>query len=560
MTEYRSSLARPMDPYIVWAIGAVVVLAALVVAKNLWVDNAVVFHDEYLYRVWSDVTLSSQDILQRDLAPPLPNKLFFWVYGLSSHAGGNAYDLAQLINVVFWIGTISAALGFAYSEGVRGPRFGLLALAAALLPLVNYTKYFMPEMMYACMFTVAAWLVVEGARRDTSIWFVAAGAATGAMYYIKPHALIALGIDLVFVLFLPRRWRMLGGLTAGFAVAFASIRVCFPPVVASPGGLGIYTDILRSLSTRMSGYQDHVGALLIDWLHVAIPHVAMLVLYAGVPLVAAVGRLFPQFDLYRSSPGQHHFSRYLLIATFGLIGMAVSFTVFAGEIGRIHSRYYMFLMPLWLVELARSADGRFSTKGKWLVLLLVALSVTWLLVEGNTYSSILALSLVSDGPEWGALFGPRWLTYACLFAVMGASLLAVFRRHLAPLLTVIMTISVIATVVTTVQQKGVFRNTFVDGKAAIATRQWIGPERVRRTMIVARDRVELDKFLFFFQGAPFVALLPDGSNAMTLLKSWPTVETFVFLSPGYVLPGHLHCQMLDSGEVRICDVTSAVPQ
>ncbi len=529
-------------------------LAGVLIAKNLSVDNAVVFHDEYVYRIWSDSALTARDILDKDLAPPIPNRLFSWVYRVASIAGSNAYDLAQLLNVGFWSVGCLLTYAMARRQGGTAKRFVVLAAAIALLPLSGYTKYFMPEVMYGSMFLGGALLITKGDERGAIRWFLAAGALTGAMYYVKPHALFALGIDVVFVMTLRNRWRSLLGLIVGFACAFLLVRITLPSSSAGPGGLGVYNDILSSLFQRLDAYAGHPAKLLADLVDVAAAHASMFLLYSSVPLVATIGRVFPRLGWYRTSEEESSLSLYLLIATVVLISIAVVFTVFAGEVGRIHSRYYMFLAPLWLIELSRSDEGRFSRYGAYVVSGLVVFSGGWLLLRGASYSPILSLSFVSDGPEWGVLFARSWLVVLTVSSVVVASLCVAWTgRGVMALLFAVMAMSLVATVMTVIQQKGPFRNAFVDGRDAVAVHQWLGSERLSHALVVARDRIELDKFLFFLDSAPFVVLAPGDADLHALVDQRPGLRDLILLSPDYVPPARSQCHAF--GDLaRVCRI------
>src|ERR1700750_1891201 len=121
----------PVSMFIAWML--VFLAAALLVAKNLVIDNSVVFHDEYLYRAWSDLRFPRQQLLDENIVSPIPNRLFTALYSVSTFAGLNGYDLAQLLNVAFWVVGTLAALQLARRAGVFGGR--LVALTAALVVL-----------------------------------------------------------------------------------------------------------------------------------------------------------------------------------------------------------------------------------------------------------------------------------------------------------------------------------------------------------------------------------------------------------------------------------------
>lgn len=539
----------------VLAVAIVTLAAALLVVKNLMIDNAVVFHDEYVYRAWSDITLSGERILQLGLATPIPNRLYAWVYGIAFHAGSNAYDVAQALNVGFWgLGTL-AVLALARRAGVSGARFACLALALALLPWSTYTKYFMPEAMYAGVYLVSVLALMEATSRRSLWLLLAAGLLNGLLYYVKPHALIVFGVNVVFVLTLPRRWWSLATLFGGFALGHVLVRIGVPKLAHVPGNsLGVYKAILQDQLNHLQRYEGALGKLCTDLAYVAAGHLMMFMLLFGLPLVAALGMVFPRSHLLADGSRAHApFARYLLLSTLALMGVAVVFTVFAGELGGIHSRYYAFLTPLWVCMIAFMGEHRFTRHGACLASVLVLLGAGLVLFWGPTYAPHLDLTLVSGSPEWGVAFASLPAKITAIVALLLATLLVAWTgKSLRLLLVALAAISLVACWVAAAEQKGVYRNGFTDGRDAIAVQQVMGKPELERTLVIGRNTDETDKFLFFLQAAPHTALLPENADLAGKVKATPDVDKVILLAPSYPVPENLHCAPLAA--VRVCDI------
>ena len=104
----------------------------------------------------------------------------------------------------------------------------IAALSFAMLPLFRLiASDALSDTEHLVLYLLAAWLAAEGFARDRIRWFAAAGAASGAAFWVRPEglevALIA-GVLLAFQLLLQRRgragWALLAvGATAAIVIA-----------------------------------------------------------------------------------------------------------------------------------------------------------------------------------------------------------------------------------------------------------------------------------------------------------------------------------------------------
>jgi phosphoglycerol transferase len=556
----RESIPKPLPrtaPLVdVLAMLALALSAFALVAKNLFIDNAVVFHDEYLYKVWADATIDHAWMLQHGVAPPMPNRLFALVFRPAAHGGLNAYDIAQLINVGFW--AMGCAATWTLVRRLRMTTTGHLSafgLALVALPLSTYTKYFMPEAMYTGMFLVATLVLIDGGLRGSLVRMAAAGFVLAAMYYVKPHALFALVVFLLFALTLANRWRASGAVLGGFAVGFVILSKLIPRLSPpGPHDLGVYEGMLRGLSERLASYADGPFGLVLDLAHVAAPHVAMFCACFGVAAVFVVGQVFPRWRLIRDEvavPAEHRaFARFLLIATPILIGIAVLFTVLAGESGRVHTRYYMFLFPLWVGFVAMLGRYKLRVNGAAIASVFVLGGAGWLWFRAPTYAPYLNLSHVSDGPEWGFVFaGAAFPVGLALLVVAG--LWTAWRGYGGKALLIVLAfVSLEATVETASIQKSAFRNGATDGRDSVAVEQIIGPAAVRKLVVVGPQAGDVDKFLFFLRDTPLVDYRPDTTPVDDIEQRFPEADWLVTVTTAYPVSDRYRCQNV--GAIRLC--------
>jgi hypothetical protein len=538
------------------ALAVVVVVAIVLVAKNLMIDNSVIFQDEYVYRAWSDLAFSRHRLLDAAIVPAIPNRLFVWVYGITTYGGLNRYDLAQLLNVVFWgVGTV-ATTALARHVGVQGWRLVTLAVALSLLPWSAYTKYFMPEAMYAGIYLLGILVLVKAVDRDRWQLFAVFGFITGLLYFVKPHGLIVLGIDMVFLLTLRARWRKIGAFVVGLAVALILVRRVTPKLPHPPGSsLGVYTLILQRQLDHLLLARGAALDMLSNLAYVSIGHLMMFFMLCGMPFVAALGIIIPRFKLWEGGAvNLRTLALYLILSTFVLFAVAVVFTVLAGELGHIHSRYYIFIWPLWACMGAVATQGHFTRRGAVLASVLTTAATCAVVIAGSTYSEVIHLSFVSGSPEWGIVFAPEFLMTTCLLALLAASLYSVWKksRDAHVWLCAFAIVGAVSTVMAAIGQRTDFRNSFTDGRDAIAVQQVLGRDVLERSLVIGRDIGEVDKFLFFLQATPYISWVTDSTDIATAVAAHPQADRVILLAPVYAPPSEFNCVPLAS--VRVCNV------
>jgi hypothetical protein len=536
----------------VLSMGLVAIAAFVLIAKNLSIDNSVVFNDEYLYRVWADPSLDRKRLLAWGVVPPMPNRLFAFVYGISFLGSLNAYDIAQFLNVIFWaIGTFTV-LGMAMRYRVSGAGLVTMTIALVLLPWSSFTKYFMPEVMYAASLLAGFWLLLEASRRESLKGMALAGASVAALYFVKPHAVFVLFIDAAFLLTLPSRRRAVPSLLAGFTLGYFLFRKAIPKLPMNGGSsLGVYSTVAHDRLARITGSSAGVLDMLPDVFKVAEGHLLMFFFLCGLPLAAMIGAALPRARLLTVVPDWRLFSRYLLILTFGMMAVSIIFTVAVGEIGLVHSRYYAFVWPLWVVAIAMMRDTRLTRRGAAVATVFVGLGAAAVLAYAVAYSNVISLSFVTGSPEWGFVFADAPVR-VLVVAAMGATALYVAwtGRGLKTHMLVFAIAALVSSVVTAQSQKGVYRNAFADGRDAVAVQQIVGKPELSRTLVIGANSSEVNKFLFFLEDVPHIAYLPHGSATANTVAAEPAADWAVLLSSSYAAAPTYTCEPV--GTVRLC--------
>lgn len=536
------------------AIGAVVTYFL-----DILVDNAVSFHDEYVYKAAADHRLPPAELYAKGAIEYIPNRLYLAVYRIASWSEQNYYAAAQFFNVVFWALGLLAVCRLAQLLGVTGRRLAVFAVLAVLLPFAIYTKYFMPEAMYFCLFACGALLLFKAIASGSQRLMLAAGLLAGLAYYVKPHALIFFGATVLFLLAtgggVAGRWRSVGAYGAGFVL----VVIVGTLLIDKPQGLarlGVYDQMVKGMMGTATTILQAPGAHLRAVGTVGVGHVVLLLSSWTIPLALAVSACAGTWRAARARPadpaepaGQEVrlFGAWLLVMVVALVCVVVAFTVLVAEVGRIHSRYYCFLYPFLLLGLFLYEPARHG-RGSKLAMSAVALALGLALLAMPAYSGILGISLVSDSPELGFAFFPRPVAGAAVVLLVASQLWAVWRNPRPFWLILALTFACSQYYVR--QSQGhIFRGPYTDGRDAVAVEQVLGAERLRGAVVMGDSRDAVSKFLFNLSVVPVVAQRPF-DQAGTLVKDYPNADTFLLLTDKVDdIPG-LSCEKLGQRVVR----------
>jgi phosphoglycerol transferase len=550
MSEDSSPVIRSTTPRTdVRAAAVIAVFILVATGRALFVDNSVIFHDEYVYKISGDRHADQSMVLARRLAEQIPNRLYLKVFGLTSELGSNAYVGARLLNVMFWALGLWALFRLAQRTGLSDQRSLGFLVVASLLPSSVYTHFFMPEAMYFAMFSAAALALFTGVVRERTLPIVLAGAMMGLMYFVKPHALALIAATGFFLLLLPGRVAFLVRFVLGVAPIYGGGKWLISEVSTSGAGLGVYRSMLEGLMLNLT--KPNLSAELFE---VARGHLLFFMVAFGLSLVAAGAVLLPRLGLNRA-PVPLEFRRLalLVLVLFAALGsMAVVFTALVGELGRIHSRYYFFLFPLALLLLFHLPTLRFSAAGRVVGALVVIGGAAGLALWGPSYSWVLHISLVGDGPEWGFVFGRGPQLYLLMAGLVVTGLWTVWRtRAVFVYLAVLGACFFLSSTYVTSAERGTFRGLYTTGREASAVETYLGREAMQRAMVIGENRDAVSKFLFGLSTTPFAEQVPDHTDLTALLSGRPEVTSIVVLFDGYVIPSEFSCSFQIPG-AKVC--------
>ena len=388
--------------------------AALFAVIRVWPVLPAVMQDEYVYSIQARFTPFAEQLY--------PNYLFSWLYSSTNLCGDGFYACGKGLNVVFFFLTLTFI--FLISKKLLGIGWGAaIASVAALSPIHVYVSYFMPEMMYFAFISATIFVaLIAGEKHKLSIW-LATGAMLGLAALVKPHAIFTLPAFMLFALIVALRAEggsLRKGLLASVGTLGAFLLVKFGGGFAFAGVSGL-TLFGRSYESSLNQFvsDSAAGGEAADiaaqpaanaavqssavtaaeeagpgFFDVFIPHsfahLALMLTVAGLPLLLSVSAMRTALSKKQAIGAA---SQFLIL--IGLMAVSLAFVVAAFEgvvtqlgddhSSRIITRYYEFLIPLFLIAaavFAKFVEPKTKIRALQAALLVAVLIFGWVYLSG----------------------------------------------------------------------------------------------------------------------------------------------------------------------------------
>lgn len=514
------------------------------------VKNAVVFHDEFVYKYWIDFAFSEPKPYSGDYPPVAPNLLYFRIYEAASLFKSNWHQAAQLINVLFWVGSIYFIAKIARVLGVSNTAQSAIVLLSLALPGISYIEYLMPESQYLFFFSGTTYCFLAGLFGRGTRYLVASGLLTGCLYFTKPHAGIIFLFNSAFLLIQARNnkklFAHLGAYVFGSLVAYLAIKYLIAPTNQT-SSLGIYQQMLIGVAENLIRGASNLGnaiplLLKIFAAHILLPTTLLLPLILTSPLRQTDRATDATFRIFKV---------YTLFLSLALICMSVFFTYAANEGSRIHTRYYFFLWPLWLALAAKLVESPTKDARPSIFAFIAAacLPITLLYYTRN-YSDILHISVVSDSPEYGFLFLNRLYLSIVLSLLIVCSFIYLKYRKITPYIAACLVVFASSTYYVRNLQGGVFAGTYTNSEeAAIYNKRYTSIE-LGELHLLGTSIDQVTKFLFHLDGYPSF----DIAHSETIeSRDFSHLETVIILDAQIPPPNTHRCTKI-SAHTRECKI------
>lgn len=346
-------------------------VAFLFVLAKVYPVLPAVMQDEYVYSIMSRFTPFA--------AQEYPNYLFSFVFSSTNVCGDGFYSCAKNLNIVFFL----AMLVFVYLIAARLLNRGaaiVIVTLTILSPLHVYISYFMPEAMYFAFMAATVWFTLHAVEKGQLKWWASAGVMLGLTALVKPHALFAVPVIVIYAFVISYKngdskigaalgnaaFNLVGFALVKFGLGFAFAGVAGLTWFGSSYGSSIDTFINRaaaqvSQATANAGLVvagDQTGGgwqtlFSVGALQLAL-HLGLLLLLWGVPALLSISVIKGIF-----AKKEHVSALGAFVSLTGAlaISFAIVVAVFEGFVtslgddhsARIITRYYDFLIPLLLI-------------------------------------------------------------------------------------------------------------------------------------------------------------------------------------------------------------------
>jgi phosphoglycerol transferase len=368
-------------------------LPIMTLALSLWLSIASywnilpgIFQDEYVYSMGSRKLPAS--------AQPYPNYLFSFIFESTNLCGEYFYQCAKGLNTFFLLALLFvfffvAKRLFSFSQSM------FLSSVVALSPMTIFASFFMPEMLFFFLNTLALLLLLRVAERPGLVRYSLLSLVLGLALLTKRHELFLLpGFAIaLFLLIAPSGALLLRRLVKSVAVAIlipVALRQAF--VFFATGDLlapilgSTYSQSFRESTSGGSGPSSATGVL--ELMSQGFWH---LVMHLAVLLIAGLGvAQLKTLDDVEQKIGFAY--RHILVATLALAGSIVPVVVFFESyltlIGDDHSlrllmRYYEFLLlPIMLLASFQVGNQSALSLRKSMLMLLITSYLVFVLVVG----------------------------------------------------------------------------------------------------------------------------------------------------------------------------------
>jgi hypothetical protein len=427
-----------------------VLLAALGAALHAllvgWVHGPFVFMDELGYaRMAQSFAHTGQFSLfgQSGLAySPLYPVVLSPIYALTSSAH-TAYESAKVVNAVLMSLAVFPVYGIARTVLDRPRAVGVAALSLAA-PLMFYTGLEMSESLAYPLTLLAIWAMLRAVRepRLSNDALMLAAIALACTARLQQVALFPAAVTAILVVALVRPQQPAEGRLRSVARAVSSHWLVFASVAIAGVGVLIRT-VRNGGALPLAGRYSNVGsahANPLRVLEIAFHHLAELDLALGV--VPFSGALLAAYALARFGyPRRALVFGAVAVATTVWLLLEVAFdaaafdsssppahaTQLVATLPRIHERYLIYVVPLFLVALVAALRAVRPRVPVWAIL--GAALIAALLPAAIPFHDVINTSVVADtfGLEAFATVAHGALTavsHAALVAVVFASVMA----------------------------------------------------------------------------------------------------------------------------------------
>jgi phosphoglycerol transferase len=423
-----------------WLCAAFGLVGALVfVHSGLY---AIVFADEFAY--------SKSSRLVEPSSSPISNYIYLYVYSVTNVCGDQFLGCARLLNAAFLMASSIAFYAIARTL-IDTKIAGFVSLFPIVFPSNSYIAYFMPEAFYQLLvYIIVIWLIL-GRRFNPVLHSAVAGVLFGFAILVKVHALflsLSYFVCLILMNITRRETSLLEMIWKGliFVVSILFVRFGLGYLIAGSNGLAVFGASYSSLANSTADKTDLYGLYAQGALRSLLSHLLFLVLLLPLPAFLLAERVWEEgVGIFRSGKRDmppnvrgHEFAVVVFSILLVMLPVTALFTAVVAtgggmeSLGRLHMRYYNFMLPLMgllaVIEL-QFPRPRMRRPVAAAILLVYTVLAAYAVSSAENYS---ATNFV-DAPLYQAILGGRFRIFVLASAGLLILALWTWRRRVGAL-------------------------------------------------------------------------------------------------------------------------------
>jgi len=492
-----------------------------------------------------------------------PNHLFQLVFSSTKACGEEFYSCARDLNALFVVGSAIVLYFLARHISSNNKMLGAVAAVAGLFgSLGTYTAYFMPEAIFNFFMILFFFgLIRFGNSRNLLVWILL-GVALSIASLAKPHAFFVVPALVIFIFLWTRaanpRYLLLFTLRiAIFGSSLVGMKFLLGFLIAGEKGLsifGLYGTVESATGLAATTLVQNSG---LDAIGTSWGQAIMMTMVLGVSLPVSILGLLASFAKNQSTFEANRVRSLVGISLLNMMAVSALFEAWMGLFTWMHTRYYSYLIPLFVLVLIEAYRHSHLDSHKKLKLVVVAI-----------FSTLGVVSLVTAGMPYGAnwIDAPDFRTHIdnpvlssiFIIASLGLAIAWIWETKKVMVAAVVLTLVSFVfsgSYISTFLQNSFGNDSSFDHLGRVM-RDYITQEELDRTVLVGDNNTTMERALFSaLTGSAAAILAPaegvsveelDPGVAWVVRVGEPVITGLgpaTITGPGY----SIHSRLQDSG-------------
>jgi phosphoglycerol transferase len=453
-----------------------------------------------------------------------PNHLFQLFFSSTKACGEEFYSCARDLNALFVIGS-AMVLYFLAKYISKHKILGALAAVAGLFgSLGTYTAYFMPEAIFNFFMILFFFgLIRFGNSRNLLVWMLL-GVALSIASLAKPHAFFVVPALVIFIFLWTRaanpRYLLLFTLRISvFVSSLVGMKFLLGFLIAGEKGLsifGLYGTIESATGLAATTLVQNSG---LDAIGTSWGQTMMMTMVLGVSFPVAILGLLESLKNNKEIFEANRVRSLVGISLLNMMAVSALFEAWMGLFTWMHTRYYSYLIPLFVIVLIEAYRHSQFESPKRLKLTVVAvfsaLGIVALVTAGMPYGANWI-----DAPDFRAHIDNPVLSTIFILASLGLAIAWIWETKKVMVAAIVLTLVSFVfsgSYISTFLQNSFGKDSSFDHLGRVL-RDYLPQEELDRTILVGDNNTNMERALFSaLTGSATARLAPsEGVNVQEL--------------------------------------------